>query len=625
MSNFILDFVKNDAGEAQGLGDAGIETFRVVPYASCAREAGQNSRDASDQSCSPVRMTFDLIHVKPSEFPSFDSFQCALKSCRSQLLPDDDKGSEFFTNACEVVARATIPTLVVADYNTTGLKGSSDVAGTPFHSLLKSSGVSLKSNPASGGSYGIGKNAAFAISDLQTVFYTSLTKNYDGGLEFRAQGKSVLVSHIDDAGQPRCATGYWGEPKGFNAVTKVEDVPAWMHRSEIGTSIYSLGFREVPDWAERMTCSLISNFFMAIYLNDIVFEINSGSILINRNTLEGLMDAPGIVAAAESMQMAKELSFSKQLLRCLISEHSVETIVDLKNVGQFRVRTLVEDGMPQRVGFIRNGMYITDSLRQFGQALYRFPGAKQFVALVEPVGLASGKFLKKLEDPAHTSFSSERISNEKIRKETYGLMRKLGEEIRNSIQSAAHIQTEGAIILDELGDFFSDAGLAGTESEGSVESDPESYTYDALPAGPKRSRIYQSDEGSGSGRGGGDGENSRDKTVGGRGYDGSRRGQSVASLTDVRTRIHTKNHAYSREIFFTPSVEGRLQINISATGISAPVKLLVVAVDKGEVVEGSIQIDALRGARTMIKLKFNQDYNGPVVIDAGLIFEKEVE
>lgn len=43
----VLRFLTNEAGEKEGLGDAGIETFRDAPYASCAREAGQNSRDAA--------------------------------------------------------------------------------------------------------------------------------------------------------------------------------------------------------------------------------------------------------------------------------------------------------------------------------------------------------------------------------------------------------------------------------------------------------------------------------------------------------------------------------------------------------------------------------------------------
>jgi hypothetical protein len=42
-----LEFLPNQAGESEGLGDAGIETLRDNPYASCARASGQNSADAA--------------------------------------------------------------------------------------------------------------------------------------------------------------------------------------------------------------------------------------------------------------------------------------------------------------------------------------------------------------------------------------------------------------------------------------------------------------------------------------------------------------------------------------------------------------------------------------------------
>lgn len=62
-----------------------------------------------------------------------------------------------------------ITLLCIADSNTKGLTGPAE-AGKPFHSLLKDAGVSNKDAADSGGSFGIGKNAAFAVSELQAVF-----------------------------------------------------------------------------------------------------------------------------------------------------------------------------------------------------------------------------------------------------------------------------------------------------------------------------------------------------------------------------------------------------------------------------------------------------------------------
>lgn len=103
--------------------------------------------------------------------------------------------------------------LEIADRSTTGLVGPPDEEETPFHSLVKASGVTAKDTVDSGGSFGIGKNASFAVSDLQTVFYATTYKNGESEA-FAAQGKVKLVSHTDPDGKKQRATGYWGIPMG---------------------------------------------------------------------------------------------------------------------------------------------------------------------------------------------------------------------------------------------------------------------------------------------------------------------------------------------------------------------------------------------------------------------------
>ncbi|WP_198422782.1 hypothetical protein, partial [Stenotrophomonas maltophilia] len=103
------------------------------------------------------------------------------------------KETEFFTRAAALVEQKTLPVLLVEDYGTTGLRGPA-VEGSPFHALVKSSGVSQKNVADAGGSFGIGKNAAFAISSLRTVFYSTRYTDDQGNDCHLAQGKSILIS-----------------------------------------------------------------------------------------------------------------------------------------------------------------------------------------------------------------------------------------------------------------------------------------------------------------------------------------------------------------------------------------------------------------------------------------------
>ena len=92
--------------------------------------------------------------------------------CRD-FWKDNSKTVNFLNQAIKVCQKDTIRILRISDFNTTGLPGSKEYKSSPWQNLVKSSGVSDK-NGTSGGSYGIGKSAPFACSDLRTVYYSTL-------------------------------------------------------------------------------------------------------------------------------------------------------------------------------------------------------------------------------------------------------------------------------------------------------------------------------------------------------------------------------------------------------------------------------------------------------------------
>ena len=623
MTNPVLRFLPNEAWEKEGLGDAGIETFRDTPYASCAREAGQNSRDASK--VKPVRITFDIRRLGHEEFPSHAELREAIAACSVEA--SQDRETAFFDNAAEVINRPRIPVLEIADSNTTGLTGPPDDHGTPFHSLVKASGVTVKSDADAGGSFGIGKNASFAVSDLHTVFYSSVYEDPETGNEaFAAQGKVKLVSHTGPDSEPRRATGYWGNPERFGAVTQRSVVPDWMKRESVGTSIFCMGFRESEDWSERMTYSLVSNFFCAVHRQEMIFEVDNGRIPMNRNTLEHLLERADIKSAAENTGHLADLEFAGQLYRCLVSESAEEEILTLASgLGRIRIRILVAEGMPRRIGFIRNGMLITDNLRHFGQPLARFPGSRDFVALVEPEDTSAGVLLKQLENPAHDGFSAERIPDSDRRSRATAAMRRLGREIRETIRGATSVRHEGAVVLDELGRYFAEPGRADSEPDPTAENDPEKYTYTSQGRPPRRPRTPapsggeeggHSRKGTGSGGDGGGGTGGGTGTgSGGRGTRGDR---ETIVLRDVRNRIRKGDDGspVSRELHFTPETGGHIEVAVRATGVNTAESLSVVEADGGVAGSGVLSLDVVARERCSITVLFDEPYDGPIELVA---------
>lgn len=633
MSDPVLVFLTNEADEKEGLGDAGIETFRDAPYGSCAREAGQNSRDANLNNDNPVRMTFDVLQIPAKEIPSINSLSSALDCCGNNA--SGEKERDFFKNAMGVVGKEKIPVLRIADYNTKGLMGPPSESDSPFNALLKGAGVSKKDSETSGGSFGIGKNASFAVSDLQTVFYSTLYESVGARqLEFAAQGKVKLVSHCDADGKQRRATGYWGL-ESFRAITDGSLVPEWMQRDSRGTSIFSLGFREATDWAERMACSLVTNFFTAVRAGEMVFEVDSGRININPNTIESLMSEAVILNAAEESGFSAGLEFARDLYSCLVSEATSINILDIPGLGKMRVRILMDKGMPRRVGFIRNGMLITDNLRHFDRPLAKFPNSRDFIALVEPADAEASKLLKSLENPAHDAFSAERIADSVKRGVATKALRKLGDSLREMIKEVTGIQSQASVVLNELGSLFADGGKADSSSSTSSENDPESYTYKAVRRDSPSKSATNSGSGTNGGQSGGHKQSKNEHSVESRhnnqpgstgdGDQGNTERRKTIELKDVRNRIDIGERGASvRHLFFSSDVSGCVELTIQALGVNAPERLVPIKANFGVIKSDKIVLDVVPDERYSLRVCFDEPYDGPVEVVAVHVENKEV-
>lgn len=627
MSRTTLEFLPNDANEKEGLSNGDIELFRDDPYASCGRESGQNSRDASVGR--PVKLTFDIIKLKPGELPFGDTLATTIEQCLAQSKRDADheKLVDFFTQAKRILSGRTIDILRIEDYSTTGLSGPPDEDDTPFHALVKSSGVSRKESGTSGGSFGIGKNASFAVSDLQTVLYSTIYEA-DGQMHFAAQGRTRLVSHRDTRGRPCRATGYWGSSPGFRAITDKSLVPHWMRRTSKGTSIFCVGFRTHEHWSERIAYSIIVNFFAAIHRGDMVFEINGGAIQINHQSLERLFQLASIRSAAEEAGHLQDLELSEAMYQTFISSSATTHKLSIKDMGQMSLRILVKDGMPKRVGIIRNGMLITTGLGNFGDKLERFRGARDFVAVLEPADSANeaSSLLKRLENPKHEGFSAERLSDPEKRKKAETAMRSLAQLLRETISSETTAETSDEQAIEELAEFFatppSDASKAGKDATESPDDFNYSLVAEAdrpndrsrhgkvnansggrLRAGRKKKRLGDSD-GPGTGKGHG-------------GTNQANQGESIA-LANVRNLRNSKRPA-ERTIFFTPSASGLVVLQLSAPGISAPEVLNVASTTRGSTHDGRLQLQVHEGERVRIEVTFAIGYTGPLDAAAWLV------
>ncbi len=621
MTEIRLEFLENQAGEVEGLGHAGIETFRDTPFVSCSREAGQNTLDAA--AGRPVRLVLREHQVQAAEIPGIEKLRETIESClRAARATGSEKDRDYFENAHDVVTRDVIPVLEIADYNTTGLEGPPNDSGSKFHALVKSSGKSNKSTETSGGSFGIGKNATFAVSDLRTVFYSTLYETPDGP-RFALQGKVQLVSHRDANGTERTAKGYWGHPEHFLAVETPALIPEWLRRETKGTSVFSIGFRGREDWVDRMTVPLLSNFFAAVDDGDIEFEVGDSARTVNSETLAELLEESAIEEAGEEASHGDDIRLARQLYRCRKSDKAVTKRFCVDDLGEFTAKILVEEGMPKRVAIVRNGMLIAQSLEHFGDKFARFPGARDFIMLVEPADDEASKVLKSLENPQHNAFSAGRLDDPAKQKRVTRAMKRLIHEIRTLIRENAEITGGDAVKLDELGEFFADAGSEEAKVP-SAENDPETIRFTpakCVRPKPRKpvARHAEGDEG-GAGHDDGAGGLGTDGKGGGSGAgeggDGSKGQQPVIRLAAVR---NVEQSPRTRKVFFTPDEAGDIELTFLATGIYDETELRIANASgaaKCSASRGRVELSVDQGARVEIEVTFDDDYTGPVEVSA---------
>lgn len=341
-------------GLQQGAADNNIEGFKGEKVIdNLARELCQNSLDAKNKKDDkPVRIVFTLQYVPTKKFAAIWDYQTCLKGCRAYWKDHADaRLQQLLSDAEAMMAQPTIPILVVSDYHTTGLFGSHGGSpASPWAALVQSSGVSAKNDPNSSGSYGIGKNAPFACSDLRVVFYNTVA---DDGAAFI--GVARLASTQNEAGKGTQSTGMYqyndDEREDWHPIYHRDDsFSQYMDRQEQGTDVIIAGFNETDQWMDNVEWAVLKNFFVAIHENKLDVTLYDGheKRIIRKDTLPELMARYGEEKATTDQKKTYELytAFTchdeKEVLSILGKEsHDVDIYIKLdssyhRTIGRFR-------------------------------------------------------------------------------------------------------------------------------------------------------------------------------------------------------------------------------------------------------------------------------------------------
>lgn len=618
----------DESDQWDGFNEPGIEHFSGSPVPHLAREVNQNSFDSGNGGT--VRVQIKQKMVETNQIPDLEELRATIQSCGLASANESTKARQFFESAANDLSKSKISILEISDFNTSGMSGPSH-NGTPFYAFMKAKGQSKKASDTATGSFGIGKFAPYAVSKLRTVFVSTVYKAEDGTIQRLTQGKSILMSH-DDGGHRRQGVGFWGVKERCQPVQSNDfNLPSWVQRGDdnlsnedIGTKLTILGFDNSSGWEANLATSVAENFFGSISEGKLEVDVDA-KYLLSKNTIKNFFEDEAVLSLISNQKNEPDqFNNSKNYLTCLTaSENVITEQTQSPLLGLCELKILISEGFPKKVAFLRNGMFISDSLNLAG--IKNFSDFKEFVAVFECKNPKGIELLRAMEPPRHDDFEPDRLPSKEEQQKGKKALKDMAYWIRDMLKRHAKDPVSDVTTLDELKDFFSDDSGEGNGKPAEeinpfglilIRARPVPVKLNrpaAIPQGRGPGSDGEDGEGGGGdeGAGGGDSEGGGKGTApGGQGSSANRPGVSLSNLRAVSTSSR------SRRIAFTPITTGMVNISLFEAGADSDYELPIKEASIGEIKSGRLILEIEKGSRVMVDVVFKSVFNGALKVMA---------
>lgn len=483
-------FVSNQNSTIVGINDAGIETFTANMHRSLVREIIQNSLDAAKDD-NPVRVEFNLFDMPKDKIGDVNNYRDILRRCKESNGNEPD-AIKFFSRAEEIVDSKTVKVLRVSDFNTFGLDGSDTCAkGTGWSRLVKETGSSNKGQ-GSAGSFGIGKSAAFACSDLRTVFYSSMDLK---GLKSNF-GVARLVSFIDENNEWTTGMGYYSDDTSFKAMNELATFDDKYVRNESGTDIYILGMHTTDDFQNRLIKSVLLDFLVSLVKGRLIVKVQNEHI--SKDTLLNYISKLNPYESDE----IKDLLEYYQLLTSPNPKIKIISLDNNKygrkygfNNGECTLYLKEADGLNRKILITRKA-----GMRIFEQN--RINGSIEFTGVLIIDGINMNEAFKRMEVPSHDAWEPGRCrGEEKYYEAIYDDLRRY---LREMVKECFGKVTTNSMDAIGANDFLPDTTEDDGEKEKKDEFSTKIKSLDGKEVVPSndRSKAMDIDDVGGDGDGG---------------------------------------------------------------------------------------------------------------------------
>jgi len=438
VGNICWDFPLLGTGNESGSNIAAITMFKGSGVMDgLAREVCQNSLDAKNEKLDdtiPVVVSFELHNIRKKDYTMFEGYEEAIKNSRDYWDNSPHKTDEmisFLESIEQSLSHENIPILVMSDYNTTGLRGvnAGDSEKSFWNLLVNTEGISIKENKSSAGSYGIGKNAPFAYSGLNLVFYNTLA--IDEGRAFQGVARLATTRREYNGTMRKTAPIgkylYLEDEFTGRPILPIDECHLASHAAfkresnEIGTDVAVFGFKEndYPDWEKLITTAIIKNFILSLYNNKLKVEVKSDNAEyeINKSSLESLLYG--------ELKNESSLKYTRQIYET-ITKYDKKVDFKIAEDDDLSIYVKYSETYSQSLSRFRStGMLINTTTND---VLPHF----SVVIVVNDVGDRElSSTLRKSEPPQHTEWKAKNITDNR---QLYNLALKYIRAIGKAVQ-----------------------------------------------------------------------------------------------------------------------------------------------------------------------------------------------
>jgi len=480
-------FPASGHGDRKGISSGDTETFKKSPFKAFAREILQNSIDARDSDENPTVVEFNTFELTTSQIPGYSDLKEQVRRCIDfwSHKPDYVK---IYNDLLKTLGNEKITCLRVSDFNTTGLIGvnTDQQKNNKFLALTKGTGVSEKGTSLAAGSKGLGKNAAYLMSEISTAFYsTRANQDVDGkpGDFAGFIGVSDLISgYLDDSND---ANRDYTQGKGYYSLNELNDpissnvsLDASFERKayEYGTDIFILAFNTGEEWEKEIINSLLDSFMPAIVRGEL--EVSVNNVLINKTSIKDIVYDENIVYKTNKSSVISQYRLLTDTEK--VSVYDIDT--DYGNCSLF-ILPLTKD---------------EDELATHKCTMIRYPLMK---IKDEPLGASFrvsamciiednllGKTLREIENAQHIDWETKRIKDKATRLEVESVLRSIKQQIRDKVIECLQIGDEQPLDPNGAGDYLPDADIGESSNETNGNQKPiESVTISK----PKRNETLE--------------------------------------------------------------------------------------------------------------------------------------